>query len=282
MGAPWVVHEGYVLCRPPDGAAAARKLVERYAVLYINRKLEFFEAGPPPLGAAGEQSSERRRVGDALFVGAFAGWDGAGLLKAGEAYGLELRVDPKPHGSGRHTTSLCVAAFNRVDLEKWCRALVAVLDPQSAAGEEVRRERRRVRREEKRLEQEREEKIRKWRELKLKQAEEERERLLAREAEISNMTPLERVDGLGSLDEDTARLLEKRKLRLQRRHAPTTGRVNKAAYRKRMEEGAGGKLENVQPLQPKVVETKARARVELPLPGHCAFACCRVIAWERL
>ncbi|TYZ63219.1 hypothetical protein PybrP1_013054 [[Pythium] brassicae (nom. inval.)] len=269
MGAPWVVHEGYLLCRPPDATATAigttgsRKLLERYVVLYVNRKVEFFEAAAPETADA-----ERRHAGDALFVGAFAGWDGAGLLKVGEAYGLELRVDPKPHGSGRHTTSLCVAAFNRVDLEKWCRALMAVLDPQSAAGEEVRRERRRVRREEKRLEQEREEKIRKWRELKLKQAEEERERLLAREEEISNMTPLERVDGLGSLDEDTARLLEKRKLRLQRRHAPTTGRVNKAAYRKRMEDGAGGKLENVQPLQPKVVEAKARVRVELPLPGH--------------
>lgn len=275
MGPPWVVHEGYLLCRPPDATATttndisatgSRKLLERYVVLYVNRKMEFFEAAAPE-----PVDSERKRVSDTLFVGAFAGWDGAGLLRAGEAYGLELRVDPKPHGSGRHTTSLCVAAFNRVDLDKWVRALVAVLDPQSAAGEEVRRDRRRVRREEKRVEAERDEKIRKWRELKLKQAEDERERLLAREEEINNMTPLERVDGLGSLDDDTLRLLEKRKLRLQRRHAPTTGRVNKAAYRKRMEDGAGGKLENVQPLQPKLVETKARVRVELPLPGHCTF-----------
>lgn len=312
MRAPWVVHEGYLLCKPQeisgalstthagvhaDGngpqqlllhpfknglhlhtttAANSKKLIERYIVLYMNRKMEIFEAAPLPSGtttAAGEEEPtevRRTRVGEPVYVGAFAGWDGSGLLKVGESYGLELRVDPKPHGSGRNTTSMHVAAFNRVDLDKWCRAIVAVLDPQSAAGEEVRREHRRVRKEEKRLEQEREEKIRRWREMKIKQAMEERERMLAREEEISNMTPLERVDGLGSLDEDTAEFLEKRKLRLQKRQAPSTGRVNKAAYRKRIEDAAGGKLENMQPLQPKIVETKSsRVRVELPLPGQC-------------
>ncbi|GMF16254.1 unnamed protein product [Phytophthora lilii] len=97
---------------------------------------------------------------------------------------------------------------------------------------------------------------------------EEQDRLLAREEEINNMTPLERVDGLGSLDDDTARMLEKRKLRLQRRQAPTTGRVNKAAYRRRLEEAAGGKTDNVQPLHTKIVEQKAKVRVELPPPGQ--------------
>lgn len=311
MGAPWVVHEGYVLVRPPPSQQASppspgssptrtgaalhmlvpnglhhthkTKLIERYVVIYMNRKLEFYEAATPSPSIATDTdangAADRRRVGDALYVTAFAGWDGDGLLKVGESYGLELKVDRKPHASGRNTTSLFVAAFNRVDLEKWCRALVAVLDPQSAAGEDVRREHRRERKEAKRLELEREEKIRKWRELKLKQIEDERERMLAREEEISNMTPLERVDGLGSLDDDTARLLEKRKLRLQKRHAPTTGRVTKTAYRKRIEDGAGGKLENVQPLQPKVVETKARVRVELPLPGQCTFVVLYVAWW---
>lgn len=145
----------------------------------------------------------------------------------------------------------------------------AVLDPDSAAGQEVRRERRRARKEEKRLEEEREEKIRRWKEKQARMLEEERQRLLAREEEISNMTPLERVDGLGSLDDDTARMLEKRKLRLQRRQAPTTGRVNKAAYRRRMEEAAGGKTDNVQPLQTRTVEQRSKVRVELPPPGQC-------------
>lgn len=147
-----------------------------------------------------------------------------------------------------------------------------MLDPDSAAGQEVKRERRRAKKEEKRLEEERQEKIRKWKEKQARLQEEERLRLLAREEEINNMTPLERVDGLGSLDDDTARLLEKRKLRLQHRQAPTTGRVNKAAYRKRIEEAAGGKTDNVQPLQTKLVEQKSKVRVELPPPGQCTCA----------
>lgn len=307
MGGPWVVQEGYLLYKQDDvasvhpsspraaAAAAAvgaapnaqmllhpfkngllpahmgsssinssKLLVERYFVLYMNRKLEIYDSN---------LEDTRRKIGETRYVSAFAGWDGNGLLKVGESYGLEVKVDSKPNSSGRHTTSMFVAAFNRLDLEKWCRGLVAVLDPQSAAGEEVRRERRRVRKEEKRLEAEREEKIRKWREMKVKQVEDERLRLLAREEEINNMTPLERVDGLGSLDDDTAKMLEKRKLRLQKRQAPTMGRVNKAAYRKRMEEGAGGKLENVQPLQTRIVESKSRVRVELPLPGQCTSIC---------
>jgi hypothetical protein len=231
----------------------------------------------------------------------FCGWDGDGLLKA-DAYGLELKVDKRRAGP-----RMFLAAFNRLDLEKWCRAFVgacvgvvvvccagwrpagvrldaggmlkcglltdlsgaAVLDPDSAAGQEVRRERRRARKEEKRLEEEREEKIRKWKEKQARMLEEERQRLLAREEEINNMTPLERIDGLGSLDDDTARMLEKRKLRLQRRQAPTIGRVNKAAYRRRMEEAAGGKTDNVQPLQTKTVEQRSKVRVELPPPGQC-------------
>ena len=121
------------------------------------------------------------------------------------------------------------------------------------------------------MQEEHEEKIRQWKEKKAKLIKQEQDRLLAREEEINNMTPLERVDGLGSLDDDTAKMLEKRKLRLHRRQAPSTGRVNKAAYRRRMEEAAGGKTDNVQPLYGKIVEQKAKVRVELPPPGQCEY-----------
>uniref|UniRef100_A0AAV1TMS3 PX domain-containing protein n=1 Tax=Peronospora matthiolae TaxID=2874970 RepID=A0AAV1TMS3_9STRA len=274
----WVVHEGFLLCKEEENAAAqdassdvpkrlplmgtsrtsastsasaTRGLTALYVVLTLNRKLEFFDTS---------EAATRTRV-DAASLQGFAGWDGDGRLQV-PAYGLELKVE-------RNVNSrMHLAAFNRVDLEKWCRAFMAVLDPQSAAGEEVRRERRRVRKEEKRLQEERDEKIRKWREKKARMIKEEQDRLLAREEEINNMTPLERVDGLGSLDDDTAKMLEKRKLRLQRRQAPTMERVNKAAYRRRMEEAAGGKTDNMQRLQTKVVEQKARIRVDLPPPGQ--------------
>ncbi|KAI9921615.1 hypothetical protein PsorP6_002181 [Peronosclerospora sorghi] len=127
-----------------------------------------------------------------------------------------------------------LAALNRLDLEK-----CGVGSAQRTGGGNSTR----TTSCEKRLQEERVEKIRKWKERKAEMIKREQDRVLAREEEISNMTPLERVDGLGSLDDDTARMLEKRKLRLQRRHAPTTGRVNKAAYRRRMEEAAGGKTE---------------------------------------
>lgn len=276
-GGQWVVHEGFVLCKfedpsggsggeagSPTAAAllspsrmwkpAAVPLVERYIVLSMNRKMELFDNNMP----------DRKKLDQAYVLG-FCGWDGAGLLKA-DSYGLELKLE-------RHALAsrMYLAAFNRLDLDKWCRGFLAVIDPQSAAGEEVRRDHRKVRREEKRLQQEREEKIRKWKERKRREIQEEQDRLLAREEEINNMTPLERIDDIGSLDDDTQRILEKRKLRLQRRQAPTTGRVNKAAYRRRLEEAAGGKLENVQPLQTKIVEQKYRVRVDLPPPGQCTL-----------
>ncbi|KAL3656317.1 hypothetical protein V7S43_018809 [Phytophthora oleae] len=263
----WVVQEGFLLYKR-DGALSPRSegakppnwkptsssnkgLKELYVVLTMNRKLEFFDSS----------DAETRNKVDSAYLQGFAGWDGDGLLKV-DSYGLELKVE-------RNAKSrMHLAAFNRVDLEKWCRGFIAVLDPHSAAGDEVRRERRRVKKEEKRLQQEREEQIRKWKEKKARMIKEEQDRLLAREEEISNMTPLERINDIGSLDDDTARMLEKRKQRLQRRQAPTMGRVNKAAYRRRLEEAAGGKTENVQPLHTKVVEQKARIRVELPPPGQ--------------
>ncbi|KAI9998518.1 hypothetical protein PInf_002909 [Phytophthora infestans] len=265
-GGSWVVQEGFLLCKRDDPASprsggtkppnwkptiSSKTLKELYVVLTMNRKLEFFD---------GSDIETRSKV-DSAYLQGFGGWDGDGLLKV-DSYGLELKVE-------RNAKSrMHLAAFNRVDLEKWCRGFMAVLDPQSAAGEEVRRERHRVKKEEKRLQQEREEQIRKWKEKKARMIKEEQDRLLAREEEINNMTPLERIDDIGSLDDDTARMLEKRKQRLQRRHAPTMGRVNKAAYRRRLEEAAGGKTENVQPLHTKVVEQKTKVRVELPPPGQ--------------
>ncbi|CAI5747253.1 unnamed protein product [Peronospora destructor] len=260
----WVVQEGFLLCkrdetvsdvrapnRTPTRTGNRENLEEVYVVLTMNRKLEFFD---------GSDAATRNKI-QSVYLEGFAGWDGDGVLKA-DSYGLELKVE-------RHSKSrMHLVAFNRIDLEKWCRGFMAVLDPQSAAGEEVRRERRRVKKEEKRAQEERKEKIRKWKEKKAKMIKEEQDRLLAREEEINKMTPLERVDGLGSLDDDTARMLEKRKLRWQRRQAPTTGRVNKAAYRRRMEEAAGGKTDNVQPLCGKIVEPKTKVRVELPPPGQ--------------
>ncbi|KAF1781221.1 WH2 domain [Phytophthora cactorum] len=250
----WVVQEGFLLCKrdgsasprseggkPPNWkpTASSKSLKELYVVLTMNRKLEFFD---------GSDAETRNKV-DSAYLQGFGGWDGDGLLKV-DSYGLELKVE-------RNAKSrMHLAAFNRVDLEK------------CAAGEEVRRERRRVKKEEKRLQQEREEQIRKWKEKKARMIKEEQDRLLAREEEINNMTPLERIDDIGSLDDDTARMLEKRKQRLQRRQAPTMGRVNKAAYRRRLDEAAGGKTENVQPLHTKMVEQKAKVRVELPPPGQ--------------
>ncbi|KAI9979601.1 hypothetical protein PInf_028705 [Phytophthora infestans] len=265
-GGSWVVQEGFLLCKRDDPASprsggtkppnwkptiSSKTLKELYVVLTMNRKLEFFD---------GSDIETRSKV-DSAYLQGFGGWDGDGLLKV-DSYGLELKVE-------RNAKSrMHLAAFNRVDLEKWCRGFMAVLDPQSATGEEVRRERHRVKKEEKRLQQEREEQIRKWKEKKARMIKEEQDRLLAREEQINNMTPLERIDDIGSLDDDTARMLEKRKQRLQRRHAPTMGRVNKAAYRRRLEEAAGGKTENVQPLHTKVVEQKTKVRVELPPPGQ--------------
>lgn len=115
MKGAWVVHEGYLQVKAeragsPLGSALrqAPALAERYVVLSVNRKLEFFDAADP---------EARARVDAAHLVG-FCGWDGDGLLKA-DAYGLELRVD-KHRGGPR----MLLAAFNRLDLEKWCRAFV--------------------------------------------------------------------------------------------------------------------------------------------------------------
>ncbi|GLE05480.1 hypothetical protein PINS_up014503 [Pythium insidiosum] len=254
MGGQWVVHEGYL---NQHHAATGHlhlphaPLVERYFVLYLNRKLEIYESNAKDVAHM-----------ESCYVRGFCGWDGHGVLKAGESYGLELKLDKYPQDR------IQVAAFNRLDLERWCRGFMAVVDPESAAGQEVRRERRKARKEEKRQQEEKEAKIRQWKEHQKKLMEDEKRRLQAREEEIMNMTPLERIDGLGTLDEDTARLLEKRKQRLQRRQAPTTRRVNKAAYRQRLEDAAGGKVDSLQPLPAKTVEQRSKVRIEPPPPGE--------------
>ncbi|KAJ0410745.1 hypothetical protein ATCC90586_006848 [Pythium insidiosum] len=254
MGGQWIVHEGYLNRHQAVSGhlhLPHALLVERYFVLYLNRKLEIYETN----------AKDESRM-ESCYVRGFCGWDGHGVLKAGESYGLELKLDKHPQDR------IQVAAFNRLDLERWCRGFMAVVDPESAAGQEVRRERRKARKEERRQQEEKEAKIRQWKEQQKKLVEDEKRRLQAREEEIMNMTPLERIDGLGTLDEDTARLLEKRKQRLQRRQAPTTRRVNKAAYRQRLEDAAGGKLDNVQPLPTKTVEQRSKVRIEPPPPGE--------------
>ena len=103
-------------------------------------------------------------------------------------------------------------------------------------------------------------------------------KMIQRQEEISNMTPLERADGLGSLDEDTAKILEKRRNRRQRRQAPNAGRVGRTAYRRRIEEASGGRIDNVQPLShKKTVDTKQRVRVVAPPPGQCRCIPCVIV-----
>jgi hypothetical protein len=123
MGGHWAVNEGYLRSKFEGGDHHVRDtvhtavakvlhhptLVERYFVLYMNRKLEIFE-----------NSSKERRV-DSCYLCGFSGWDGDGLLKAGESYGLELKLEK--HAEGR----MFVAAFNRLDLDKWCRGYVGKL-----------------------------------------------------------------------------------------------------------------------------------------------------------
>ncbi|CCI45250.1 unnamed protein product [Albugo candida] len=151
---------------------------------------------------------------------------------------------------------------------QWCRAFVAVLDPQSEPATELSRERRKYKKEVKRNLKLEEEKAQKWKELREKVAQEEHYRQVAREEEISNMTPLERINDSGSLDDDTIRTLEKRQARLQRRRQSAIARLNKSAYRRRLEGASGGKIESMQPLQNKPIDLKPRERVELPPPGQ--------------
>ena len=116
----WVVQEGFLLCKQDEAASevptchrtshpTGRRpcLEEVYVVLTRNRKLDFFR---------GSDAATREKI-ESAYVQGFAGWDGDGLLAA-DAYGLELKVERHPKAR------IQLAAFNRVDLEKWCRGFV--------------------------------------------------------------------------------------------------------------------------------------------------------------
>nr|CCA19326.1 conserved hypothetical protein [Albugo laibachii Nc14] len=268
MGKSWIVREGYLQLRV-DGknsqneakSASARTkeedvsyfLADHYFVLQFDRKIQIF------------QTNRKENLTKTVYVQAFSGWDGDTLLKL-DSYGIEILCTNRT--KEQNTLSLYMAAHNRRDLMQWCRAFVAVLDPQSELATELIRERRKFKKEVKRNLKLQEEKAQKWKELREKKAQEEYDRQLAREQEINNMTPLERINDFGSLDDETIRTLEKRQARLQRRRQSAIGRVNKTAYRRRLEGAIGGKIDSMQPLQSKPIETKPRERVELPPPGQ--------------
>ena len=122
----WVVHEGFLLCPQRDATAhgttstghtpsAPSGFTELYAVLTLKRKLEFYDAC---------DAATRTRV-DAACLKGFAAWDGDGLLQV-HAYGLTLKVERKAH------SRMHVAALNRVDLDKWCRAFVGTSEREGA------------------------------------------------------------------------------------------------------------------------------------------------------
>lgn len=102
-------------------------------------------------------------------------------------------------------------------------------------------------------------------------AEKQQKESLQRERAISEMSPLERSDGLGSLDSDTAKVLQDRKNRKQRRHAPTTNRLGRSAYRQRMDDYDGNSFGST-PRSHKTVEVKQKVKVHPPPPGQCAFS----------
>ncbi|OQS00953.1 hypothetical protein ACHHYP_02082 [Achlya hypogyna] len=240
------VHEGYLRWLPP----AAGALQVQFCQLSWSCQLRLFPS----------ESAAETGVGATTFsVRGFCQWEGLGVLPL-DSYGLELQLKDKK--------SLYVAAENRLDLERWCRAFIAVLDPNSEAAEEIKRERRKVKREiRKKLEKE----------LEAKEREEARKRqwiaqkkqeLLDREREIEEMTPLQRKDGLGTLDEETEKLLRERKKRLNKKAAQ--GRVGKETQRRRLEMMAGGKLlDAAPPIMPDSAPRKAKLKFELPPPGQC-------------
>ncbi|KDO28042.1 hypothetical protein SPRG_20204 [Saprolegnia parasitica CBS 223.65] len=208
---------------------------------------------------ASESAASQGAGATTYSVRGFCQWEGLGVLPL-DSYGLELQLKDK--------RSLYVAAENRLDLERWCRALIAVLDPNSEAANEIKRERRKVKREiRKQHEKEQEIKDREEVRKRLWIAQKKQE-LLDREREIEEMTPLQRKDGLGTLDEETERLLRERKKRLNKKVAQ--GRVGKEAQRRRLEMMAGGKSLDtaVPPLLPDALPRKTKFKFDLPAPGQ--------------
>ncbi|OQS06385.1 hypothetical protein THRCLA_01568 [Thraustotheca clavata] len=189
--------------------------------------------------------------GTTFSVRGFCQWASNGVLPL-DSYGLELQLKDK--------SSIYVAAENRLDLERWCRSFIAVLDPSSEAAEEIKRER--PKKKEQEMKEREEARKREW-------IAKKKQEILERERQIDEMTPLQRKDGLGTLDEETEKLLRERKKRLNKKAGQTTGRVGKEAQRRRLELLAGGKALEAGPLPVEVTAPrKNKIKFELPPPGQ--------------
>ncbi|RLO05435.1 hypothetical protein DYB28_001857, partial [Aphanomyces astaci] len=250
------VHEGYLQWL----AASAGGLQTQYCQLSWSCQLRMYPTETAAASGVG---------GRPFSIRGFCKWEGRGVLPL-DSYGIELQVKDKGQ------SSIYLAAENRLDLERWCRAFVAVLDPSSDAADEIKRERRKVKRDiRKQAEKEAEIKAQED-EFKRRWIAQKKQELRDRELEIEQMTPLQRKDGLGTLDEETEALLRDRKKRLNKKAGQQVGRVGKQVLRRRMELLGGGKVV-VHPndatfgdiaASAVVGQRKAKVKVELPPPGQ--------------
>ncbi|ETV81731.1 hypothetical protein H257_05324 [Aphanomyces astaci] len=250
------VHEGYLQWL----AASAGGLQTQYCQLSWSCQLRMYPTETAAASGVG---------GRPFSIRGFCKWEGRGVLPL-DSYGIELQLKDKGQ------SSIYLAAENRLDLERWCRAFVAVLDPSSDAADEIKRERRKVKRDiRKQAEKEAEIKAQED-EFKRRWIAQKKQELRDRELEIEQMTPLQRKDGLGTLDEETEALLRDRKKRLNKKAGQQVGRVGKQVLRRRMELLGGGKVV-VHPndatfgdiaASAVVGQRKAKVKVELPPPGQ--------------
>ncbi|RHX98486.1 hypothetical protein DYB36_006843 [Aphanomyces astaci] len=254
------VHEGYLQWL----AASAGGLQTQYCQLSWSCQLRMYPTETAAASGVG---------GRPFSIRGFCKWEGRGVLPL-DSYGIELQVKDKGQ------SSIYLAAENRLDLERWCRAFVAVLDPSSDAADEIKRERRKVKRDiRKQAEKEAEIKAQED-EFKRRWIAQKKQELRDRELEIEQMTPLQRKDGLGTLDEETEALLRDRKKRLNKKAGQQVGRVGKQVLRRRMELLGGGKVV-VHPndatfgdiaASAVVGQRKAKVKVELPPPVPAELA----------
>jgi hypothetical protein len=211
-----------------------------------------------------ESAAATGNVSISFAVRGFCQWEGRGVLPL-DSYGLELQLKDKK--------SIYIAAENRLDLERWCRALVAVLDPNSDAAKEIKRERKKLKRELRKQKQKEQELKEREEEMKRQWIAQKKREILDRERAIQGMTPLERKDGLGTLDEATEKLLKDRRKRLNKKTAQNVGRVSKQDQRRRLEMLVGGKAVEdavaVEQTAAVLVARKAKVKIELPPPGQC-------------
>ena len=216
-------------------------------------------------------NAERTQTLCSFEVMGFCAWtDASSILRTPLEYGLELKTrdsDDARSSSSHHF----IAAYNRLDLEGWTRAFMASMDPTSAAATDLAKQRRKVRRAKRKAEAKAQKETQMWTERQARLREREVLKAVERQEAIRSMTPLERSDGLGSLDASTARLLEKRRQRKQKKtRNPNTGRIGREAYRRRLDETVGGKVTHVNAWPRALTKTAQpqRAKVELPPPGQ--------------